>query len=195
MFVSAAETSRNSTLQQRFPAHNASSVIIANPREQAMNKRLAVMLLALPMTFLSSCGGKEDAAPEAATPAAEPQAVAAPKSLYDRLGGEAAIKAVVDEFVANVAADTRINKWFANADIDKLKGNLVNQIGQASGGPQVYTGRDMKTAHAGMGIDDPAFDALVEDLVKALDKFSVPQQEKDELLAVLGPMRSDIVEK
>lgn len=160
-----------------------------------MNKRLAVMLLALPMILVSGCGGKKDAAPEAAAPAAEPQAVAAPKSLYDRLGGEAAIKAVVDEFVANVAADTRINKWFANADIDRLKGNLVNQIGQASGGPQVYTGRDMKTAHAGMGIDDPAFDALVEDLVKALDKFSVPQQEKDELLAVLGPMRSDIVEK
>lgn len=160
-----------------------------------MNKQLAVMLLALPMTLFSSCGGKKDAAPEADTPAAEPQAVAAPRSLYDRLGGEAAIKAVVDEFVANVAADTRINKWFEHTDIDRLKGNLVNQIGQASGGPQVYTGRDMKTAHAGMGIDDPAFDALVENLVKALDKFSVPQQEKDELLAVLGPMRSDIVEK
>jgi hemoglobin len=195
MLVSPTETSRNFTLQQRFPAHNASSITIANPREQAMNKRLAVMLLALPMILVSGCGGKKDAAPEAAAPAAEPQAVAAPKSLYDRLGGEAAIKAVVDEFVANVAADTRINKWFANTDIDRLKGNLVNQIGQASGGPQVYTGRDMKTAHAGMGIDDPAFDALVEDLVKALDKFSVPQQEKDELLAVLGPMRSDIVEK
>ena len=160
-----------------------------------MNKLLAVMLLALPMTLVSSCGGKKDAAPEAATPAVEPQAVAAPKSLYDRLGGEAAIKAVVDEFVANVSADTRINKWFANADIDRLKGNLVNQIGQASGGPQVYTGRDMKTTHAGMGIDDAAFDALVEDLVKALDAAGVQQKEKDELLGILGPMRTDIVTK
>jgi hemoglobin len=53
----------------------------------------------------------------------------------------------------------------------------------------------MKTAHAGMGIGGPAFDALVEDLVKALDKFAVPEQEKSELLAVLGPMRSAIVEK
>jgi hemoglobin len=53
----------------------------------------------------------------------------------------------------------------------------------------------MKTTHAGMGIDGPAFDALVEDLVKALDKFAVPEQEKNELLAVLGPMRGDIVEK
>jgi hemoglobin len=53
----------------------------------------------------------------------------------------------------------------------------------------------MKTAHAGMGIDGPAFDVLVEDLVKALDKFSVPEQEKNELLAILGPLKGDIVEK
>jgi len=110
-------------------------------------------------------------------------------------GNHAAIKSVVDEFVANVGAGTRINKYFANANLDRLKGHLVNQIGEASGGPQQYTGRDMKTAHAGMGIDEPAFNALVEDLVKALDKFSVPEQEKSELLAVLGPMKSDIVEK
>lgn len=160
-----------------------------------MNRLFAAVLLALPMSLIASCGGKKDAAVEASPPAADPQAVAAPMSLYDRLGGEAAIKAVVDEFVANVAADTRINKWFENANIDRLKGHLVNQIGQASGGPQVYTGRDMRTTHAGMGIDGPAFDALVENLVKALDKFAVPEQEKNELLGVLGPMRSDIVEK
>lgn len=160
-----------------------------------MKKRIAAMLLALPLTLITGCGGKKDAAPEGSPPAAEPQAVAAPASLYDRLGGEPAIRAVVDEFVANVAADTRINQWFANADIERLKGHLVNQIGQASGGPQVYTGRDMKTAHAGMAIDDPAFNALVDDLVKALDKFNVQQQERDELLGLLAPMRSDIVEK
>jgi hemoglobin len=160
-----------------------------------MTKRFAVLLLALPFTLVSGCGGSKEAAPEASPPAAEPEVAAAPASLHDRLGGEAAIRAVVDEFVANVAADTRINPWFANADIERLKGHLVNQIGQASGGPQVYTGRDMKTAHAGMAIDDAAFNALVEDLVKALDKFSVPQQERDELLGLLAPMRSDIVEK
>ncbi|HXV40351.1 MAG TPA: group 1 truncated hemoglobin [Steroidobacteraceae bacterium] len=164
-----------------------------------MKRVFVTVLLALPMAVSIGCSRSED--PEPASPAAqsEPSAqaeVAAPqKSLYERLGGEAAIKAVVDEFVANVGADARINHYFANADLDRLKGHLVNQIGQASGGPQQYTGRDMKTAHAGMGIDGPAFDALVEDLVKALDKFAVPEQEKSELLAVLGPMRSAIVEK
>ena len=164
-----------------------------------MKKLFAAMLLVLPMAVVIGCSGKKDTPP--AAPAAQPdesaqtEAAALQKSLYDRLGGETAIKAVVDEFVANVGADTRINKYFANANLDRLKGHLVNQIGQASGGPQQYTGRDMKTAHAGMGIDEPAFNALVEDLVKALDKFSVPEPEKNELLAILGPMKGDIVEK
>lgn len=164
-----------------------------------MIRIFGAMLLALPMALIISCNGNKDAAPP--QPAAQqeapaqPEAAAPEKSLYDRLGGEAAIKAVVDEFVANVAADARINNYFANANLDRLKEHLVNQIGQASGGPQQYTGRDMKTAHDGMGIDEPAFNALVEDLVKALDKFSVPEREKSELLAVLGPMKGDIVEK
>jgi hemoglobin len=71
---------------------------------------------------------------------------------------------------------------------------LVDQICQASGGPCKYTGRDMKSAHAGMGVTDAAFGALVEDLVAALDKFKVGEKEKNELLSVLGPMKSDIVE-
>src|SRR5437660_351260 len=115
------------------------------------------------------------------------------KSLYERLGGKPAITAVVDDFVGRVAADNRINGKFANANIPRLKMLLVEQICAASGGPCTYTGRDMKTAHAGMGITGGQFDALVEDLVATLDKFKVPAREKNELLSVLGPMKSDIV--
>jgi hemoglobin len=123
-----------------------------------------------------------------------------PKSLYDRLGGKAAISGVVDEFVGHVAVDTRINGFFAKtaADPDRLKTfkmNLVNQICEASGGPCKYTGRDMKSAHMGMGIGGGDFDALVEDLVWALDKLKVGKTEKNELLGALGPMKADIVEK
>ena len=117
------------------------------------------------------------------------------KSLYDRLGGKGAIVAVVDDFVGNVAADTRINGFFATANIPRLKANLVDQICEASGGPCKYTGRNMKEAHKGMGVTGPAFDALVQDLVKTLDKFNVPAKEKGELLGALGPMKGDIVEK
>lgn len=116
------------------------------------------------------------------------------KSLYDRLGGKQAITAVVDQFVANVAADGRINSRFATTDIPKLKGHLVDQVCQATGGPCRYQGRDMKATHLGMQISAADFGALVQDLVAALDKFDVPATEKGELLALLGPMKKDIVE-
>ncbi len=115
-------------------------------------------------------------------------------SLYDRLGGKPAIEAVVDQFIENVAADERINGFFANTDVPPFKAKLVDQICEAAGGPCTYTGKDMKTAHEGMGVADEHFDALVEDLVAALDKFNVPEREKNELLGALGPMKADIVE-
>lgn len=117
------------------------------------------------------------------------------KSLYDRLGGKGAITAVVETFVGKVGGDVRINSYFKSTDLVKLKAHLVNQICEASGGPCKYTGRTMKQTHAGMGVSDAAFGALVEDLVGALDHHKVGKAEKDELLGVLGPMKSDIVEK
>jgi hemoglobin len=122
------------------------------------------------------------------------------KSLYDRLGGKKAITAVVDEFVGRVAGDNRISAYFAATTSDPsrlktFKGNLVDQICQASGGPCKYKGKDMKAAHMGMGISSADFDALVEDLVGALDKFHVGPHEKDQLLGALGPMKGDIVER
>src|SRR5215510_3087503 len=115
------------------------------------------------------------------------------KSLYDRLGGKPAIQAVVDDFSGNVAGDARINQRFAGANIPRLKTMLVDQICEASGGPCRYTGRSMKAAHTGMRITDAEFNALVEDLVKSLDKLKVPAPEKTELLGALGGMKGDIV--
>jgi hemoglobin len=117
------------------------------------------------------------------------------KSLYERLGGKDAITAVVHTFVIKVGADKRINGYFASTDLTKLNMHLVNQICEASGGPCKYTGRTMKQTHAGMGVTDAAFGALVEDLVAALDHHKVGKPEQDDLLAVLGPMKGDVVEK
>jgi len=119
-------------------------------------------------------------------------------TLYKRLGGKTAISAVVDEFVSRVAADTRINGFFAATAADPkrlaaFKSKLVDQICEASGGPCKYKGKDMKSAHAGMGIQEAHFNALVEDLVGALDKFKVSEADKNSLLSVLGPMKGDIV--
>ena len=123
---------------------------------------------------------------------------AAQAKLFDKLGGKPGIVAVVDDFVGRVAADKRINAFFAAtaADAKRLaafKGKLVDQICEASGGPCKYTGKNMKAAHAGMEIKGADFDALVSDLVAALDKFKVAKVDKDALLGVLGPMKGDIV--
>jgi hemoglobin len=71
---------------------------------------------------------------------------------------------------------------------------LIDQVSEASGGPAKYTGRDMKTAHLDMGVTTGEFNALVEDLVATLNKFGVGKAEQDELLGILGPLKSDIVE-
>ncbi len=115
------------------------------------------------------------------------------QSLFQRLGGKDAITAVVDDFIGNVAADARIARRFGGTDIPRLKRMLVDQICASTGGPCTYTGRNMSAAHDGMNIRDDEFGALVEDLVKSLDKFKVPAREKGDLLGILGPMKNAIV--
>jgi truncated hemoglobin YjbI/plastocyanin len=100
---------------------------------------------------------------------------------------------VVDEFLQRVAADKRINGRFFNTDLPRLRALLIEFVCSATGGPCQYTGRDMRSAHAGFQLVEEEFTALVEDLVGALDKFNVPKKEKDELLGALGPLAKEIV--
>jgi hemoglobin len=118
---------------------------------------------------------------------------AAAQSLYERLGGYDSIHAVVGQTIANVAADRRINRFFAHANIPRLEQNLTDQICVATGGWCIYTGRDMASAHAGMHIRNRHFNALVQDLGMALSKYKVPAREQHELVAILAPLRGDIV--
>ena len=115
-------------------------------------------------------------------------------SLYERLGGGQAIVAVIDDFVARAASDPRINAKFARTDVPRLKAMLVDQVTAATGGPAAYTGRDMHETHDGMGVTAGEFDALVGDLTETLEQFEVPAPEQTELLAILGPLRAEIVE-
>jgi hemoglobin len=124
---------------------------------------------------------------------------AAKPSLYERLGKEEAITKVVDDFVANVVADENIKerhkKHFMEGEVAGLKKKLVEQIGEATGGPQKYTGKNMKDAHKGLEITNKDFDALAGDLVKALEKNKVSKEDKDEIVKMLETMRKDVVEK
>lgn len=115
-------------------------------------------------------------------------------TLYDRLGGGAAITAVIDDFVARCAADGRINPKFARTDVPRLKAMLVEQVSAATGGRVQYSGRTMQDTHRGMAVTAGEFDALVEDLGATLNKFGVPDKAQGELLGILGPLRGDIVE-
>jgi hemoglobin len=154
----------------------------------SMWKNLASSVLVLSVV---ACGGEEAPPPEqgADTTAAAP----ATSSLYDRLGGIGAITTVVDSFVARAARDDRINKKFAKTDVARLRFHLIEQVCNVTGGPCDYTGRDMPTAHRNMGVTDGEFDALVEDLSATLDQLGVAAAEKNELLALLGPLRPQIV--
>jgi hemoglobin len=119
-------------------------------------------------------------------------------SLYTRLGGEPAISKVVDVFVVNMISSDKIRpphkKHFLKEDVPALKRKLVEQIGEATGGPQKYSGRTMKESHKGLDVTDADFDATVAALDKALDENKVGKEEKDQLLKKLESMRTDIVE-
>lgn len=145
-------------------------------------KRIALAVLVLSALAVTAAAQNSMSAP------------AQEKSLYDRLGGLDAIKAVVGEFATRVLADERVNKKFAKSNPDRLVLHLQEQVCAATGGPCKYTGADMKSAHKNMKVTEGEFKALVEDLVGALDKFNVPEKEKGDLLAILGGLHDQIVE-
>jgi hemoglobin len=121
-------------------------------------------------------------------------------TLYTRLGSIEAISAVIDKFLTNVAADTEINARFESTVADDarfrlLRTNLIDQVCAGAGGPCIYKGKTMLEAHTGMNITANEFNAMVGDLVAALDFYNVPTAEKNELLGILGPMQADIVGK
>jgi len=132
----------------------------------------------------------------AAPPPPAPSVAAAPheRSLYERVGGRAAITAVVDHAIENLAVDNRINARFGNASIPHLQKNLVDLLCLRAGGPCTYTGANMSAAHEGMHIRSDEFDALVEDIAKSLDKFKVPPRERAEVLAILRQMKGSVID-
>lgn len=157
--------------------------------------RFAGLALALSLALVAACGGK-DKGSSTTPPAGGGETTSA--SLYTRLGEKPAIEAVIDKFLANVVADARINARFSHMDeagVAKLRNHLVDQVCSATGGPCEYKGKDMVTAHTGMNVTEDEFNALVEDLVKALDELGVKDAEKGELLGALGGMKGDIVAK
>jgi hemoglobin len=155
---------------------------------------LLILCLALGACASGTAAQKADA-PATAQPAGGGGTASGKKPLFERLGGRPAVEAVVDDFLGRVSQDETINSGFAVSDVPRVRQRLIELVCVGTGGPGTYSGRDMKAAHAGLGITTAQFNALVGHLVGTLDKFKVPEAEKGELLAVLGPMKGAIVEE
>ncbi|MBL8300396.1 MAG: group 1 truncated hemoglobin [Rhodanobacteraceae bacterium] len=114
-------------------------------------------------------------------------------ALYSRLGGAAGVEAVVDAALRRIHGDLRINIFFEKSDLADVRRLLIEQICAATGGPCTYSGRSMEEAHSGMNLTDQDFDIFVEDLVAAMTEVKVSPELQQELLALFGPMRPQVV--
>jgi hemoglobin len=153
-----------------------------SPREGNMSTApfaMRVIIFAMALTILTAC------APSPSKPAHA--------SLYRELGGTEGITHVVDIFLARVDKDLRINLFFEKTDHKDLRDLVIAQFCEASGGPCKYIGRSMEESHSGLNLTDADFNAFVEDLVLSLDEVKVPKTTQDKLLALLGPMKPQVV--
>jgi len=144
------------------------------------------VLLAFALLGVSGCAGNAHKTATAPPPAQAP-------TLYAELGGGDAIAKVVDAFLARINADARINTLFAKTDHNDLRRLVIEQLCEATGGPCKYTGRSMEEAHSGLNLSNADFDAFVGDLVAAMDGLKVPKPSQKKLLALLSPMKPQIV--
>ncbi|MEB2871538.1 group I truncated hemoglobin [Pseudomonas rhizosphaerae] len=140
--------------------------------------RIHVLGMAL---LLSACAGQQQPAGD--------------DSLYQALGGKPGISRIVEGMLLNVARDERIVAHFRNVNIELLRVQLINKFCVEAGGPCQYTGDDMVEAHKGQNISRSEFNALVEDLIKAMEAQGVPVPAQNRLLARLAAQRGEVIEK
>jgi hemoglobin len=122
----------------------------------------------------------------------------AQETLYKRLGGYDAIAAVSDDFIGRLLADPMFERFFAGFSTDskeRIRQLIVDFVCEKAGGPCIYIGRDMKTAHAGIGITKEEWDKAIALFGESLTALKVPAQEAQDLSTLIVPLESDIVEK
>ncbi|MDH5302304.1 MAG: group 1 truncated hemoglobin [Gammaproteobacteria bacterium] len=120
------------------------------------------------------------------------------KSLYEQIGGEAAVNAAVDVFYRKVLADARINKFFEGVDMGKQASKQKAFLTMALGGPHNYTGKDMRAGHAHLvakGLNDSHFDAVIENLGATLTELGVPSNLIAQAAAIAESTRNDVLGK
>jgi hemoglobin len=150
-----------------------------------MHKRLVGSLLAIALLIV-------------AMGSARPATAQGKDTLYKRLGGYDALAAVTDDFIKGLATDPKIGRFFVGASDNtkaKIRQLVLDQLCAATGGPCVYIGRDMKTAHKGLHITEDDWNSSVKILLATLTKFKVKEREQKDLAAALSGLKADIVEQ
>ena len=167
---------------------------MTRPTKSLFKPGLAATLL---ITLLTVVGCGEDKAPTPAAgvpaPAAPQKAPAASQSLFERLGGQEGIEAVVDALLVNIGADSRIKHYFNNLNQVRFKANNVAFLCEKTGGPCSYTGVEIKRVHKSLQVTSEDFDAMMEDIGKTLDEKGVAEADKKELMDILASHKADIV--
>lgn len=118
-------------------------------------------------------------------------------TLYQRLGGYDGIAAVADNLMPRLTADAKLGRFWAHRGDDGLRREkqlLIDFLCSVMGGPMVYTGRDMKTTHAGMRINESDWSAFMDHLQATLDEFKIPDREGSEVISLAGSTKGDIAE-
>jgi hemoglobin len=119
-------------------------------------------------------------------------------TLYRRLGGYDVIAAVIDEFLSRFGSDPGLARFGGGRSLDsrqRTRQLIVEQVCSLAGGPCVYTGRDMKASHAGLGITETEWQANLRHAAQALEEYGVAPREREEFLAIFQRYKDDIVEK
>ena len=114
-------------------------------------------------------------------------------TLYKKLGEEPGVRKIVNDSLDISSTNPLIAHHFRNTDMKKLKQLVFEFFSMGTGGPHTYTGRDMRTAHAGLKINEKEWISATEDTVLALDRNGIGQEEKDEVVAILESLKGDIV--
>jgi len=130
------------------------------------------------------------------TLASPPQAAAKAPSLYTQLGGYDALAAVTDDFITRLATDPTLAKFFTGLNDEskkRVRQHVIDFLCNATGGPCLYLGQDMKTAHKGLHITDAEWNTSAQHLVETLNKFKVPKPQQDAVMGAIGSLKGDIV--
>lgn len=142
---------------------------------------LRAMCLVL-LTTLAACTQTTDSGP-------------ASDQLYRDFGGQPGIERLIDGLLDNIARDDRIFPLFRDANIDRLRGKLIEKFCSLTGGPCTYTGASMVDAHSGRQITEAQFNALVEDLIDAMEEQKIAVATQNRLIAILAPMRPEVIRR